>query len=255
MTQHAEKLARYQHLRRVGVELNNHLVKRLDKSIFDEGGKKLGMLKRGVLVLDTEDQINVLMDFCLHDLRRDGINEIERFWRESPPAPDSDEWILIQALRKARYSLYAVESKVPGVGIQIRDLMRDDTQFVMDVGLSRSVRVGSVMAARIMTPDGIGMTTGAGLPAGDIETTNHINFLEALKVAGSNSGSLTPSESSEFAAVVIRTLLSQGAAERVRYENPNPLPPAQPESQRIGRNDPCHCGSGKKFKRCCGMQN
>jgi len=21
---------------------------------------------------------------------------------------------------------------------------------------------------------------------------------------------------------------------------------------KIGRNDPCHCGSGKKFKRCCG---
>jgi len=21
---------------------------------------------------------------------------------------------------------------------------------------------------------------------------------------------------------------------------------------RTGRNDPCHCGSGKKFKRCCG---
>jgi hypothetical protein len=20
---------------------------------------------------------------------------------------------------------------------------------------------------------------------------------------------------------------------------------------RIGRNDPCHCGSGRKFKRCC----
>ncbi|MBF4338166.1 SEC-C metal-binding domain-containing protein, partial [Vibrio anguillarum] len=19
-----------------------------------------------------------------------------------------------------------------------------------------------------------------------------------------------------------------------------------------GRNDPCHCGSGKKFKKCCG---
>jgi preprotein translocase subunit SecA len=21
---------------------------------------------------------------------------------------------------------------------------------------------------------------------------------------------------------------------------------------KIGRNEPCHCGSGKKFKRCCG---
>ncbi|MGB1822894.1 MAG: SEC-C metal-binding domain-containing protein [Acidimicrobiales bacterium] len=20
----------------------------------------------------------------------------------------------------------------------------------------------------------------------------------------------------------------------------------------MGRNDPCHCGSGKKFKHCCG---
>ena len=24
------------------------------------------------------------------------------------------------------------------------------------------------------------------------------------------------------------------------------------EEQKIGRNDPCHCGSGKKFKHCCG---
>jgi len=23
-------------------------------------------------------------------------------------------------------------------------------------------------------------------------------------------------------------------------------------SAKIGRNDPCPCGSGKKFKRCCG---
>lgn len=23
--------------------------------------------------------------------------------------------------------------------------------------------------------------------------------------------------------------------------------------QKIGRNDPCPCGSGKKYKKCCGM--
>jgi len=27
------------------------------------------------------------------------------------------------------------------------------------------------------------------------------------------------------------------------YKRPHP---------KIGRNDPCHCGSGKKFKKCCG---
>ncbi|MFM8829184.1 MAG: SEC-C metal-binding domain-containing protein, partial [Actinomycetota bacterium] len=24
------------------------------------------------------------------------------------------------------------------------------------------------------------------------------------------------------------------------------------EEDRIGRNDPCPCGSGKKYKKCCG---
>jgi preprotein translocase subunit SecA len=24
------------------------------------------------------------------------------------------------------------------------------------------------------------------------------------------------------------------------------------ESEKVGRNDPCPCGSGKKYKKCCG---
>jgi uncharacterized protein YecA (UPF0149 family) len=25
------------------------------------------------------------------------------------------------------------------------------------------------------------------------------------------------------------------------------------EQVRVGRNDPCPCGSGKKYKKCCGV--
>ena len=25
------------------------------------------------------------------------------------------------------------------------------------------------------------------------------------------------------------------------------------KSNKIGRNEPCPCGSGKKYKKCCGM--
>jgi len=33
---------------------------------------------------------------------------------------------------------------------------------------------------------------------------------------------------------------------------PRPTPPRKPEGkQKVGRNDPCPCGSGKKFKNCC----
>ena len=28
----------------------------------------------------------------------------------------------------------------------------------------------------------------------------------------------------------------------------------QAKSEKIGRNDPCPCGSGKKYKQCCGKK-
>jgi preprotein translocase subunit SecA len=30
--------------------------------------------------------------------------------------------------------------------------------------------------------------------------------------------------------------------------------PVQRNMPKVGRNDPCPCGSGKKFKNCCGSQ-
>jgi len=29
--------------------------------------------------------------------------------------------------------------------------------------------------------------------------------------------------------------------------------PFKRETPKLGRNDPCHCGSGKKFKKCHGV--
>ena len=36
-----------------------------------------------------------------------------------------------------------------------------------------------------------------------------------------------------------------------RYTDDSPKQPARKES-KVGRNDPCPCGSGKKYKKCCG---
>ncbi|HBT47841.1 MAG TPA: preprotein translocase subunit SecA [Peptococcaceae bacterium] len=37
-----------------------------------------------------------------------------------------------------------------------------------------------------------------------------------------------------------------------RYQEEGPRQPVRRE-QKIGRNDPCPCGSGKKYKKCCGL--
>ena len=36
------------------------------------------------------------------------------------------------------------------------------------------------------------------------------------------------------------------------HHHHEPQAPIVREGPKIGRNDPCHCGSGKKFKKCCG---
>ena len=33
---------------------------------------------------------------------------------------------------------------------------------------------------------------------------------------------------------------------------PPPVEPIRSGKEEIGRNDPCPCGSGKKYKKCCG---
>jgi uncharacterized protein YecA (UPF0149 family) len=36
------------------------------------------------------------------------------------------------------------------------------------------------------------------------------------------------------------------AADRIRHDHH-----AAPRREKIGRNQPCPCGSGKKYKKCC----
>jgi preprotein translocase subunit SecA len=43
--------------------------------------------------------------------------------------------------------------------------------------------------------------------------------------------------------------------QRFQYNRGEGSSSAQPvrRSKKVGRNDPCTCGSGKKFKKCCGI--
>ena len=45
-------------------------------------------------------------------------------------------------------------------------------------------------------------------------------------------------------------------AQREAARNANRPAPAKPQpvkaQPKVGRNDPCPCGSGKKYKNCCG---
>jgi uncharacterized protein YecA (UPF0149 family) len=39
-----------------------------------------------------------------------------------------------------------------------------------------------------------------------------------------------------------------------QHDHHDVVMPYRRETAKIGRNDPCHCGSGKKFKKCHGAE-
>src|SRR5207247_3917797 len=67
-----ELLTSYRRLRRGLLHLHTKLIKQLPKEAIESGGKQLGIMHNGVLVLATMDESSVLMDHCLHTYRVNG---------------------------------------------------------------------------------------------------------------------------------------------------------------------------------------
>ncbi|WP_211102607.1 SEC-C metal-binding domain-containing protein [Nitrospirillum bahiense] len=55
----------------------------------------------------------------------------------------------------------------------------------------------------------------------------------------------------EVAGRIPRAILVLHKIAKIRSAHP-PAKPAPVRQTKVGRNNPCPCGSGKKYKRCCG---
>jgi len=269
VTDHATLLVDYRRLREASRTLHNRLIKALPKDTLTACAKRLGLLSTGrgrqqqdVLLLDDEYELAVLMDYCLyHGRQDDGRTIIEQTLVEAPPASGSDELTLLQAMAEARFSLFIVETTVPGVGVTIRDLLRAESLFLVDLGFSETAPPGMVLTGNVISLPELSMTTGAMLPVHGVVLEDLVRQLP-MRFATATIGqfrTLSSEAQSELAASVIRACLAGGAASYVEPKDVKTgLQPSfvqRPRSEVTRdhpRNAPCPCGSGKKYKRCCG---
>ncbi len=270
MSSHADLVARYRRYREIGVRINSALTARLPFDVMNQGGRELGFLRKGTFVFDSEDEPSVLMDYCLYNVLRDGRNLIQKRLAEQPPPEGSDELLVLQAMAKAWYSVFGIVSVERGVGVRVVDIFRQSQHLIVDNGLSRSAVPGFLLATRVFPMDGFIMTSGAGLPlSGSNDKRDKLILAVKKTVFATNIASfdnLTPQQEQALARAIITTALSWGASSQIRYQGPDEQPgffrrlfsrgprpvPVPASGGRIGRNDPCPCGSAKKFKKCCG---
>jgi hypothetical protein len=259
MSAHAHLVSNYLRLRKVGIDLNNRLVGSLGKDVYDEGARSLGVLHGGKLVLGSMDELSIVMDYCIHNVYRRGRNAVERMLADSPPS-DLEELAVLKAMARAHYSIFLALEPERGVGVTVRDVLREQTIFVVDVEFSKSMRPGFGLAGRVIPLDGWFMTAGAMLPFDRRAADRVDDDIERWLASGRAFARFTAAENADLAARIIRACLETGAMEHIAYATPG-----EPRSGgrwslvqrapvRANRNDPCPCGSGRKYKSCCGKR-
>ncbi|MHB8899693.1 MAG: SEC-C metal-binding domain-containing protein [Thermoguttaceae bacterium] len=245
-------VSHYKRMRALGRKLNQKLVEGISDDVIPEGGKRLGILQRGALVFNTEDECSVLMDYCLYDVRRKGRNAVEQYLVDRAPAPDTDKMACLRAMQQSRYTLLGVESVLPGLGVAAGDLFSNETLLIVDMGLSKTAKPGLVLASRLLFFEDFAMLSGAALPIGILSEKKRDTIVKQLagKVDVDADGGFDP-------APIIRWCLRKGASSHIEYQGPKESPVGQLRatesvgSSKAGRNASCPCGSGKKFKHCC----
>jgi hypothetical protein len=261
-----EIVACYQRLRPIRLRLNDELVGRLSRDVLNVGGQRLGILRRGIFVFNSEDESCVLMDYCIYNVYRNGRNAIDQYLCDSPPPPDSDEMACLRAMQRATYAMVAVLRIEPGVGCHVRNLYTDEMRLLVDLGLSQTAKPGAVLATRLLDFGDFVATGGAALPLGVLDSDGLEEFQQALR-AGARDDHCDP-------APLIRAGLERGVSAQIRYDGANgpfrldleaDSSPAgtSPQRRRIpgkrlagkaAANRRCGCGSGKMYKNCCGKR-
>ncbi|HYE34310.1 hypothetical protein [Methylocaldum sp.] len=215
-----ELLDRYKQFRKTGIGLNTMLAKQVPKAAVPECGKKLGLFKAGTLIFNNDDEVGILYDYCFHHYRRAGKNVIERYLEQSPPASESTEMILLQAMVKSRYSLFRVEEINPHLGATLRDLLTGEALNLMDIGLSETGSPGIILAGRILPLADFYMSSGTLIPLPEPVFEQSITPI-IRKFSHDKSPQFhplfSPAQEASFTAQVIRVSLHAGGEDNVFY--------------------------------------
>ena len=212
-------------------------------------------MQKNKLVLGHIDEIGVVMDYCIYDYRQEGLNTVERYIADSQLNPDSDDYTSVNVMSESFYTLVQVQDILPGSGVRVNDLLGEEQFFLIDIGLSHTAVRGMVLATRLLPFNDFVMTSGAALPV-DSETLVEIFNTAIQPYSNSDNGYFILEEEQEADAIaaIIRLCLENNMFSQIEYQDVSDKSetPSIRREKRISRNEPCPCGSGKKYKRCCG---
>jgi hypothetical protein len=183
----AELLARYRHLREISRKHHSAALNFLSKDAIISQARRIGLAQGKTLVLDSVDDLYLAFDLAIHTAPKDRSRAIDRYAKAARLAPASDESLVLEAMRRAHFSIISFVRRHPVAGLIVKDMFRGVEVWLVDEGLESSLPDGVALATRLYTPERFAMTAGVLVPLA-LEVINDRHFAEAIYSVALASG-------------------------------------------------------------------
>jgi len=172
------------------------------------------------VVSDSEYEIALAEDLAIYLPRLGRSHPLDRYARAAGFVPGSDEAIVLEAMRHARFSLWRIERHHETTGLILRDLLREEEIWLIDEAMAKNARPGREMAARLVQPDRFAMTARVIVPINPVLMTRpelmEEVFIRAPALRSLQGKALAGDP--RFAIGVYRAAVATGAMDFVRFK-------------------------------------
>lgn len=211
-----EILARYRRLREISTRHQTEALRFVPHATLLEQARRIGLTVGRTLVAESMDELTLAFDLSLYTAPPGRSRGIDRYARSAGVVLGSDEDVMLQAMRQARFSVWQVERRHETAGFIVQDLIREERVWLVDENLERTASVGMTLAMRVSTPDAFTMTCGMIVPV-DAVPMDEI-FEEVLGRVQGEPDAIANNR--RFATALYRIAIRDGILDQVGFVDP-----------------------------------
>jgi hypothetical protein len=209
-----EVLSRYRHLRAISARHNSAALDFLPRRAVLDYAKRLGMVHGKVLVAESESAMTLVFDLALHTAMPGRTRALDRYARAAQLPPGSDDALVLDAMRNARFSVWRVERRHETAGLIVFDVLREAEAWLVDENMELSAPNGMTFAGRLRQPENFWMSSGAFAPV----TRELLEEVLLDRLAFRRGAPHEVAEDPRFAIAIYRAAIDSGMMERVAFE-------------------------------------
>jgi hypothetical protein len=211
-----EVFARYRQFREISKQHHHDILGCISSDALLNQARRLGLAQAKTLILEDMEEMNYVYDLAVHTASPQRSRAIDRFAGSARFAPGSDEALVLEAMRAARFSVLLIERHHETAGLVAIDLFRRTEVWLVDIRLESSLSAGDMFATRLFTPARFSMTAGTYVP---FEFDMLADLLDELPRRLGDRPLEALADNRHFAEAIYRIALADGIKDLVTYQD------------------------------------